>query len=318
MGEFDQTLGFTLMGVMINTYLTGVIMSQFFRYWTSEYQDPVWIRLLVPFLFIINATQAAAVVYMSWFYFVTNFTNPDAIGIEPWPYPFTALTMSILALVNHIFQTWRIYRFTDNRIVAAFLLVLSLANCGIGVTVATEMWMFPRLPALVVLQPIIEGNLALQCAVDAIIASIMTVMFSRWRSNFFADTDKLLNRLIRTAVQSGFFTVVFALGTLLSSRFSPGTYMVSLFSLPIGRIYTHTMMDQLVTRAELRGMLSSRGNHLSFPTIDSNVAPSGTGHIESIRMHTLSTPSKKVRNESSNDVSKQSQVLQIDALSVNS
>ncbi|KAF8206870.1 hypothetical protein K438DRAFT_1816549 [Mycena galopus ATCC 62051] len=268
-------------------------------------------RSLVSFLFIINATQAVAVVYMLWFYCVTNFTNPDAVAsekfnddspalnstslVELWPYPFTALTMSILALVNHTFQSWRIYRFTDSRRLAAFLLVISLANCGIGVTVATEMWMFSKLSELVALQPIIEGNLALQCAVDAIIAIIMTVMFSRWRTNFFADTDKLLNRLIRTAVQSGFFTAVFALGTLLSSRFSPGTYMVSVFSLPIGRIYTHTMMDQLVTREELRSMLSNRGNHLSFPILDSNVAPTGTGRIEPIMTRTSSTTSKEVR-----------------------
>ncbi|KAF7350043.1 hypothetical protein MVEN_01306000 [Mycena venus] len=308
MGEFDQTLGFTLMGVMINTYLTGVIMSQFFTYWTSKYQDPLWIKLLVIFLFIINATQAAAVIYMSWFYCVTNFTNPNAVAVELWPYPFTALTMSILALVNHTFQSWRIYRFTKSKILAMFLLAISLTNCGIGVTVAIEMWRFSKLPELDVLQPIIEGNLSLQCAIDAIIAIIMTHMFSRWRTNFFADTDKVLNRLIRTAVQSGFFTAVFALGTLLSSRFASKTALVSLFSLPIGRIYTHTMMDQLVTREELRAMFSNRGNHLSFPT--SNGAPSGTGRIEALMMHTLPTASKEVINELSNDVPKVSQVFQ--------
>ncbi|KAJ7806309.1 hypothetical protein B0H14DRAFT_3768568 [Mycena olivaceomarginata] len=186
--------------------------------------------------------------------------------------------MSILALVNHTFQSSRIYRFTRSKILVAFLLVISFVNCGIGVTVAIEMWIYPStLSNLAALQPIIESNLALQCAIDTMIAIIMTVMFSRWRTNFFADTDKMLNRLIRTAVQSGFFTAIFALGTLLSSRFSPGTYMVSLFALPIGRIYTHTMMDQLITREELRGMFLNRGNHLSF--LISDVAPSGTGRV---------------------------------------
>ncbi|KAJ7829277.1 hypothetical protein B0H14DRAFT_3873093 [Mycena olivaceomarginata] len=307
MGEFDQTLGFTLVGVTINTYLMGVIMSQFFTYWTSEYQDPLWMRLLVAFLFIINTTQAAAVIYMLWFYCVTNFTNPNAVAIELWPYPFTALTMSILALVNHTFQSSRIYRFTRSKILVAFLLVISFVNCGIGVTVAIEMWILSKLSNLAALQPIIESNLALQCAIDTMIAIIMTVMFSRWRTNFFADTDKMLNRLIRTAVQSGFFTAIFALGTLLSSRFSPGTYMVSLFALPIGRIYTHTMMDQLITREELRGMFLNRGNHLSF--LISDVAPSGTGRVGGSTMHALSSASKEERNESSNDVSKESRAF---------
>ncbi|KAJ7862187.1 hypothetical protein B0H13DRAFT_2671745 [Mycena leptocephala] len=301
MGEFDQTIGFTLMGVTINTYLTGVIMSQFFSYWTSKYQDPLWIRSLVAFLFIINATQAAAVIYMSWFYCVTNFTDSNVVAIMLWPYPFTALTMSILALVNHTFQSWSIYRFTKSKIFVGFLLVTALASCGIGLTVAIEMWISSKLSKLVALQPIVEGNLALQCGIDVIITIIMTNMFSRLRTNF-ADTEKVLNRLIRTAVQSGFFTAVFALGTLLSNRFSPSTYLVALFALPIGRIYTHTMMDQLITRKELRGMLSNCG---SFSI--SNVTPSGTGGIEAITMPTLSTVSNEIRNESSNDVSKASQ-----------
>jgi hypothetical protein len=62
-------------------------------------------------------------------------------------------------------------------------------------------------------------------------------------------------------------------------------------------------MDQLITRKELRGMLSNGG---SFSI--SNVTPSGTGGIEAITMPTLSTVSNEMRNESSNDVSKESRI----------
>ncbi|KAF8205852.1 hypothetical protein K438DRAFT_1449509, partial [Mycena galopus ATCC 62051] len=237
-----------------NTYLTGVIMSQFFSYWTSSVSFNFSYRSLVAFLFIINATQAAAVIYMSWFNHDSSIPTHISL-VMLWPYPFTALTMSILALVNHTFQLWSIYRFTKSKIFVGFLLATALASCGIGLTVGIESWISSKLSKLVELQPIVEGNLSLQCGIDVIITIIMTDMFSRLRTNF-PDTEKVLNRLIRTAVQSGFFTAVFALGTLLSNRFSPRTYLVALFALPIGRIYTHTMMDQLITRKELRGMLS--------------------------------------------------------------
>ncbi|KAJ7151915.1 hypothetical protein C8R43DRAFT_1004650 [Mycena crocata] len=266
-GEFDQTIGFTLLAVTINTYLTGVIMSQFFTYWMSKYEDPWWTRSLVAFLFIVNVTQAAAVIYMSWFYCVTNFTNPNVVAISLWPYPFTALTTAVLALVTQTFQTWRIYLFTRSKLLALVLLVTALPTCGIGVAAAVQSWIFSELAKLVVLQPIVEANLALQCAVDVAIAIIMSVMFSRSRTSL-PKTDKVINRLIRTAVQSGSFTAVFALGTLLSFRFSPGTYMLGLFALPIGRIYTHTMMDHLICRDELRNMFSNGGGIVSFPVFD--------------------------------------------------
>ncbi|KAJ7463625.1 hypothetical protein FB451DRAFT_1265074 [Mycena latifolia] len=281
MGEFDQTIGFTLMGVTINTYLTGVIVSQFFTYWNSKFNDAWWLKSIVAFLFIINITQAAAVVYMSW-----NFANPSVVAISLWPYPFTAFMTAILALINHMFQAWRIYVFTKSKILVGFLVVAALATCGMGIAAAIQSWILSELAKLIALQPVVEANLALQCAIDVIIAIRLTVSFSHSKTSF-VRTDKVLNKLIRTAVQSGFFTAVFALGTLLSFRFSPGTYMIALFALPIGRIYTHTMMDHLITREQLRNLLSNGANLVSFPQF--------AGETIIMRPNSSTTPAAKDR-----------------------
>ncbi|KAF8181211.1 hypothetical protein K438DRAFT_1976307 [Mycena galopus ATCC 62051] len=213
----------------------------------SGYQDPWWIKLLVAFLFIANTTQASAVVYLSWFYCVTNFANPRVVSINLWPYPFTGLITAILAIINQMLQSWRIYLFTGNKILIGFLVATSVAACGTGIIAAIKAWIFSEQAKLVLLQPIVEVNLALQCAIDVIIA-----------------------------VQSGFFTAVFALGILFSFRFSE-TYMMSLFALPIGRIYTHTMMDHFVSRERLRDTLSNGGNIITVPNfnvLDASCAPS--------------------------------------------
>ncbi|KAJ7846728.1 hypothetical protein B0H14DRAFT_3678041 [Mycena olivaceomarginata] len=248
MGKFDQTIGFMLLGVIMNTYLTGVIMSQFFSYWSSSHKDPWWIRSLVAFLFIINATQACAVVYLSWFYCVTNFANPQIVGTDLWPYPLTNLTTAILAITNQMFQSWRIYKLTGNKIFVAFLVACSLTACGMGVAGAIEMSLHVHGPAkLVTLRPIMERELLLQCCVDVIIAGEI--------ENELCKDGQGANILIRNAVQSGSFTAIFALGIVLAVRLSSDTSTLVLFSLPIGRIYTHTMMDQLVSREELTAIL---------------------------------------------------------------
>ncbi|KAJ7463582.1 hypothetical protein FB451DRAFT_1264958 [Mycena latifolia] len=266
MGEFDQTIGFALMGVTINTYLTGVIMSQFLTYWNSNFKDRWWLKSIVAFLFIINITQAAAVVYMSWFYCVTNFANPSVVATSLWPYPFTAFVTTVLAVINQTYQAWRIYIFTRNKILVGFLVVAALATCGMGIAAGIQVLILSELAKLIALQPVVEANLALQCTIDVIIAIVLTVFFSRSKTSF-GRMDEVLNRLIRTAIQSGFFTAVFALGSLFAFRFSPGTYMIGLFSIPIGRIYTHTMMDSLITREQLRSLISNggNGNLVSFP-----------------------------------------------------
>ncbi|KAJ7692437.1 hypothetical protein B0H17DRAFT_1200496 [Mycena rosella] len=166
------------------------------------------------------------------------------------------------------------------------------------------------LASLAALQPVVEGSLGFQCALNVIIASelhllsrlckltntrreiILTVKFSKLKANF-ARTDKVLNRLIRSTIQSGFFTAVFALGTLLSSRFSPTTSMISLFALPIERIYAHTMMDHLISREQLRNILSSGGSLISAPNFA--VAGHGSG-AEIISLRTTSSPSTASKN----------------------
>ncbi|KAF8184548.1 hypothetical protein K438DRAFT_1598313 [Mycena galopus ATCC 62051] len=222
---------------------------------------------MVAFLFMVNVTQAAAVVYMSWFYCVTFVSHLRTMVVFLWPYPFTYLTTAVLAITNQMFQLWRIYLFTGSRIRVGFLVVTSLATCGTGVAAAIQAWAFSELAKLAVLQPIVAVNLALQCAVDVILTAVLTVVYSNSKTTF-PRTDKIFNRLIRTAVQSGFFTSVFALGNLFSFRFAPGTYLIALFNFPIGRIYTHTMMDHLISREPFHNNLSTSGIVLTVLNFD--------------------------------------------------
>ncbi|KAJ6493386.1 hypothetical protein C8R45DRAFT_928144 [Mycena sanguinolenta] len=272
-------LGFTLLGVIINTYLTGVIMAQFSTYLTQDlpgYEDPLWAKCLVAFLFVVNISQAAAVAYMAWFYCVTNFANPNIVYYNLWAYPFTALSefraassratrtnlaaTAVLAITNQMFQTWKIYLFTRNKTFVVFLTATSMAACGLGIAVAVKSWFIVEFPKLTVLEPIVEANLALQCAVDVIIASF------------------------------------FALGTLFSVRFSTKTYTLALFVLPIGRIYTHTIMDHFVCREQFQHIPTNNGDIMSVPHF--HIRPAGingsSGVIESISLGSIQTPVPKV------------------------
>ncbi|KAJ7088764.1 hypothetical protein B0H15DRAFT_800733 [Mycena belliarum] len=275
MGEYDQTIGSFLLycGSLNPTSITGSnlltgftlvgVMTQFFTYWSSKFDDPWWLKAVVVFLFIFNTTQAATVIYMSWFYCVTNFANPSIIAHILWPYSFTALGTAILALMNQIFQSWRIYAFTRKKILSGGLALVALVTFVTGITAAVQCWVLAELAKLIAIRPVVEANLALQCVIDVAIAAILSVAFSRSKTDL-RRTDKVLNRLSRHAVQSGSFTAIFALGTLFSFRFSPETYMSGLFGLPIGRIYTQTMMDHLIGREQLRSMLSDDENIISF------------------------------------------------------
>ncbi|KAJ7133243.1 hypothetical protein C8R44DRAFT_772087, partial [Mycena epipterygia] len=155
--------------------------------------------------------------------------------------------------------------FTKSKILVGFILAAALATCGLGIAIVILQCVFLQLSNSPALHSVGEANLALQCFIEVLIAIILSITYSRWLKTSSTRMDRVLNRLIRTAIQSGFFTAVFALGILLSVRFSPATNMSTLFALPIGQIYTHTIMDYFVGREELRKMLPNGGNIISGP-----------------------------------------------------
>ncbi len=67
--------------------------------------------------------------------------------------------------------------------------------------------------------------------------SLITVLL-RSRTGF-RRTDTVINRLIRGAIQTGFFVSLFAMADLFSFLFDQSSNLYAVFAMPIGRIYTN-------------------------------------------------------------------------------
>jgi len=99
--------------------------------------------------------------------------------------------------------------------------------------------------------PFVTSWLAVQVVADIFIAGTLITIFCRSRTGF-RKTDTLLQRLIRGAIQTSVFAGIFPIGDLVSFAIVPHLNFHGMFSIPIGRIYTNTLMDTLLTREVLR------------------------------------------------------------------
>ncbi|KAJ7629045.1 hypothetical protein FB45DRAFT_47633 [Roridomyces roridus] len=271
MGEFDTTIGYMLVSVLLNTFFGGIIASQFSSYYNSKFGDPPWIKLSVVALYLMNAGHIVSIALMAWSYCVANFNNPAIVSHTGWPLTLSSLMTAVLALINQTFQSHRIYRFTGNKWLSAFLGAGILADFSLGLAASIQATLLTNLDKIDELHVTVEGNLALQAALDIIISIILTVKFYKSKTRIHAvsfgqsksklrRTNKGLNMLMRAAIQSGTFTSLFAIGSLLAFRYAPGTYMNLIFAVPIGRIYTHTILDHLISRQHLRHILTTDGS----------------------------------------------------------
>ena len=81
----------------------------------------------------------------------------------------------------------------------------------------------------------------------------LVVVLSRSRTGI-RKTDTILNRFIRGAIQTGLFASIFALGNLICFVVLPETNFYGMFAIPIGRIYTNTLLDTLLCRELLNAV----------------------------------------------------------------
>ncbi|KAF9448050.1 hypothetical protein P691DRAFT_818260, partial [Macrolepiota fuliginosa MF-IS2] len=255
MGAYDLSLGVLLMGVFLNTLLFGFVTMQFITYYSRNFKDPFWIRLAVATMVVVDTFHSAVVIYMIWEYCVTSFNNPTILNVALWPYTFTPIGTALAAVVTHSFLSYRIYCLDRKPWVLSLLMLGTLTTFATGVACGIKAWLLEDLSKFGALTTLATCWLGLQMILDVVIASGMSYVLWKSKTGSY-KMDGVVHRLIGTAIQIGVFCVIFAAGDLISFVVAPQTHFYGMFAIPLGRIYTNTLMNTLNMRSELKETLS--------------------------------------------------------------
>ncbi|KAH7886537.1 hypothetical protein F5I97DRAFT_1003507 [Phlebopus sp. FC_14] len=255
MGLYDTTIGTLLVGIFFNTYLYGLVTYQFAAYYRTKFNDRLATKCMVLFLFILDTFHSVSAIYMAWTYTVTNYDNPAALAVAEWPYTFTPIGTALAALVTQLFLGYRIWCLSENKFLYAVVIVMALPSFALGMACGIKAWIIKVLSELPSITPLVIAWLAMQVAVDTFITVTLTIILMRSKTGF-RKTDTVVNRLIRGAIQTGLFAGIFSLGDLITFTALPTTNLYGMFAIPIGRIYTNTLLDTLLTRQELKSQMA--------------------------------------------------------------
>ncbi|KAH8830154.1 hypothetical protein DL96DRAFT_1591761 [Flagelloscypha sp. PMI_526] len=256
MGDFDLTVGVLLIGLFVNTWLYGLVCYQFIVYYGCKFNDPFWIRTVVGTLFFLDTLHSAVAVYGAWEMCVTNYANPVSLFHVSWTISFTAVATSVAAIITQGFLSHRIMILRRDKIVPGCIFLISVVGCIFGFIAGIKSGIIGDVRKFAPLKPLVICWLGAQTAADVLITSVLTFTFSQSRTGF-SKTDTILNRLIRGAIQTGLFSSIFALADLFCFLFAGTTNLYAMFAFPIGRIYTNTLLDTLISRQKLKSLKSN-------------------------------------------------------------
>ncbi|KAL4062144.1 hypothetical protein J3A83DRAFT_2404823 [Scleroderma citrinum] len=157
---------------------------------------------------------------------------------------------------THIFLGYRIWRLTDSALLYAIVIVLAVPTFALGVTCSIKAWIIyvmidmPRITNLVI------AWVVMQVIVDGFVTTTLAYNLIRAKTGW-PRTDIVLRRLIRGAIQTGLFATILQLGDLVSFLVMPETNFYGMFAIPVGRIYSNTLLDTLLVREQLKAEMTS-------------------------------------------------------------
>ncbi|GBE87218.1 hypothetical protein SCP_1004650 [Sparassis crispa] len=256
-GEAESLLGPIMIAGIINSFVYGVSLLQVIQYYWARHKDPWLMRVLVFWMFVVDTSHTAAVMYMMYAYGVTNFMNTSILTATMWPFTTTPIWTGENAIpVQHLFA-WRIKASTQSWAVFAVISFLSLAGGGLGLANAIAALRNPSVYHYRQSIPLGDTWIAVSLLDDAIISILLFIHLMRSRG--ITRSNTATTRFIRASAETTAYAVIFCVAELILFTASRDTNFHVMFAIPMGRLYSAALLASLNSRSTLRDELVGTG-----------------------------------------------------------
>ncbi|EIW74990.1 hypothetical protein CONPUDRAFT_169855 [Coniophora puteana RWD-64-598 SS2] len=246
-----ETLGYLIVGIFFNTFLYGIVTYQYIVYFNTNFGDHYALRLMTCFVFLLDSAYSVGLIYSAWFYAVANYTNPSALLESTWAYGITSLATEGCAIITQGFLTWRIYRLSQSRVLALVGILLSIVALALGTGISLKKLIIGYIPDFINFEWLVVAWCISNVVADSYITATLITILIKSRNKLLKSPPRYriaINRLIRWTIQTGVPADIFAILALISYVLWPESNMYGMWGIPIGRLYSITLLDTFLNR----------------------------------------------------------------------
>ncbi|KAI0301482.1 hypothetical protein BC826DRAFT_569172 [Russula brevipes] len=263
-------LGSFLLAILFNAYFSGAVGQQFYSYWTSGFRDSTRVRIFVVTQFALITFQSVILWQLAWMIFIDNFSLPIHINRCTWRSAVSTMCQCVLILSANVFLAIRIHMLTNSRLQSGVVMVFSCSAFILGMVTTVTTWKQALKSSFMVTQLFTGSQNATSVAwhgLQAVSELLITIFLTRAllkSRNGSQRPDNIVNCLIRSVIQIGFFGTIWALAGLTTWFFMRRAVIYEIFDLTVGSIYTHMIFDTLLSRVRLRERLAAESSPFEF------------------------------------------------------
>ncbi|KAK7042416.1 MFS domain-containing protein [Favolaschia claudopus] len=274
-------LGPYYLGVVLNTFLYGILVIQTLHYYQHYKRDKLWLRLFVVYLFTVETLNTGICVAMIYEPLVKQFGTDAPVVLFPSLLPSQPFLEAAIFVPCQFFYAWRIWIITQN-LIAPVLICMASTTSLIGAVwtaiIVSQVKSYENKPKV--------DHTALVWSVSAAAADLIITTSLIWslrlKKTGMKRTDDVIDRIIRTAIQTGGLTMTFTILDVALFVALPNSTLSFLFDFAIPKLYSNALISTFNVRSTgpLRTVdLATRGmqtQNMLFLDTHQEVATSAT------------------------------------------
>jgi len=264
----DASLGCYMIGIIINIFFMGMLTIQTWNYYHIFKEDRKLLKILVGVLFAINLVSSScdsALLYLNFARHFGNFEHFDRTTWLFWTEPGFNGVIAFLVQCFFVHRTYGLMRRSSWRTPYLFFY-----GCGVLLCLVSSQWLVFALRDVKTMSNVGAAKLEVMLwlipagIVDVLITVALISMLLHSKTGFIS-TDSLIDKLIRLAMETGFLS---ALTAVLDIIFYLGQSHINMahmtLQFPLGKLYTHSLMVTLHSRAEQHRHFAHHSSHDKF------------------------------------------------------
>ncbi|EIM80112.1 uncharacterized protein STEHIDRAFT_126107 [Stereum hirsutum FP-91666 SS1] len=249
--NLSLVLGPLVIASMINTFVYGICVMQFYEYFFARFHDGWKTTSFVIYLAILDTFAVCLNASLIWYYTVHGFGDVTVIGSTPWMYNIVPVLSVMASCPIQHFLAWRIKRLTKSWILFGVISTVSLVSAICGIVATALALQVGKVSNNTNLLPFADTWLAAATACDIGVTTMLLIFLTKSRTGF-KKTNNLIEHLIKVSLESAVPVTIFTVCDLAILTTMPTSNVHMLFALGMGRVYTNTVLTTLNARLKYR------------------------------------------------------------------
>ncbi|ETW76848.1 hypothetical protein HETIRDRAFT_106236 [Heterobasidion irregulare TC 32-1] len=295
MVHFDSTTGALYIGGLLTAILYGITCVQSFIFFQRSKYDSRTLQGTVWMLWFLDTLHLAFLSHALYWYLVTNYTNPAALGLIPWTVMAGIVVANISDCIVRDMFVWRVWRLSGKIIWPCILLVLVILVFVAGFGFGIKGFFVKSFKEFAHITWLMYVGFAFSVSTDTLIAGTLCYTLAKARTGF-KRTDSLINVLMIYSINTNVVTSAFSLLCFITYTAIPRNFVFLTFYFPLSKMYINAMLASLNARESLRGQGVSTVpfSTLSFMTppppasnTKDSMSSTGEGSVSAIHVKTV-------------------------------